>query len=225
MTRSRTRILPAVLFLFSLLAAPVCFAQVRSGTVEISPFAGYLFGGRFPAGSNGLFTSAVDVDDHVTYGGRIGWNITSLFEAEAQFSRTETHFVSPGRDELFGPSGTRLGDLTIDYTLGYVTFNFGHRRFVPYVTLGMGAARLDADVCKARSAPCSNPGEDWRYTASAGAGIKTFVTPHFGFRFDGRYYGTLLNSDRCDSDRHCDHRNRSDWLSNGDLTGGLVLAF
>jgi hypothetical protein len=222
MTRPRATL--ATVVLLSLLSAPVCLAQVRSGTVEISPFAGYLFGGRFPAGSNSLFTSKTDVEDHATYGGRIGWNITSLFEAEAQFSRTETHFISPGGEALFGPSGTRLGDLTLDYALGYMTFNFGHRRFVPYVTFGMGAARLDPDVCKARPQPCSNPGADWRYTASAGAGIKTFVTPHFGFRFDGRYYGTLLRDDHCDTDRHCG-RNRSDWLSNGDLTGGLVFAF
>jgi hypothetical protein len=222
---NRSRIAPAaVFFLLTSLSAPVCVAQVRSGTVEISPFAGYLFGGRFPAGSNGLFTSKVDVEDHVTYGGRIGWNITSLFEAEAQFSRTETRFVSPGGDVLFGPSGTRLGDLKIDYALGYATLNFGHRRFVPYVTFGMGAARLDPDVCKVRVKPCTNPGADWRYTASAGAGIKTFLSPHFGLRFDGRYYGTLLRDDSCDNSRRCG-RNRTDWLSNGDVTGGLLFAF
>ncbi len=210
--------------LFSPLFARVSLAQIRSGTVEINPFGGYLFGGRFPAGSNGLFTSKVDVEDRVTYGGRIGWNITSTFEAEAQFSRTETHFESPGGDVLFESSRGRLGDLTIDYTLGYMTFNFGHRRVVPYVTFGMGAARLDPDVCRVRPQPCSNPGADWCYTASAGAGIKTFATPHFGFRFDGRYYGTLLRGDRCDSTRRCD-RNRSDWLGNGDINGGLILAF
>src|SRR6266508_619644 len=175
---TRPRIALTAFILFSVLFAPVCLAQVRSGTVEISPFAGYLFGGRFPAGSNGLFTSKVDVEDHATYGGRIGWNITSLFEVEGQFSRTETHFVSPGRDVLFGSSGSRLGDLTIDYALGYMTFNFGRRRVVPYVTLGMGAARLDPDVCKVRQQPCANPDPDWRYSASAGGGIKAFFTPH-----------------------------------------------
>ncbi|HJW14310.1 MAG TPA: outer membrane beta-barrel protein [Thermoanaerobaculia bacterium] len=223
--KPRTFFLPLLMLLAF---APVCFAQIRAGTVEINPFGGYFFGGRFPAGSNGLFTSKVDIDDHATYGGRIGWNITSLFEAEAQFSRTDTHFVSPGGDVLFGSAGTRLGDLTIDYTLGYVTFNFGHRRVVPYVTFGMGAARLDPDVCRVRPSPCSNPGTDWRYTASAGGGIKTFVTPHFGFRLDGRYYGTLLRSDDCDSTRGCDRNhdhNRNDWLSNGDINGGLIFAF
>ncbi|HEY3124395.1 MAG TPA: outer membrane beta-barrel protein [Thermoanaerobaculia bacterium] len=220
MIKTRTIVVAIAL---ALAFSPVCLGQIRAGTVEISPFAGYLFGGHFPAGSNALFTSKVDVDDHVTYGGRIGWNITSAFEAEVQFSRTDTHFVSPGSDVVFGSAGTRLGDLTIDYTMGYATFNFGHSRVVPYVTFGMGAARLDAEVCQLRPKPCADPDPDWRYTASAGGGIKTFVTPHFGFRFDGRYYGTLLHHDDRSCHDHC--RDRTDWLSNGDVTGGLIFAF
>jgi opacity protein-like surface antigen len=217
------------LLLASLLLAPICSAQVRGGTVEINPFAGYLFGGRFPQGSLAIFDSRVDVDNHATYGARLGWNITSKVELEAQVSRTETAFVMPGSREVFGNSGQRLGDLTIDYLLGYGTFNFGHGRAIPYVTLGMGAARLDADVCRGvvtiPENPCVNPDRDTRFTASAGIGVKAFVTPHFGLRFDGRYYGTFLRDDsrngRCD--RRCD--NRTDWLSNGDLTGGLIFAF
>jgi len=221
MTRFRV---PALLIVSLLSIAPICSAQVRSGTVEINPFAGYLFGGRFPQGTLAIFDSKVDVDNHATYGGRLGWNITSKVEIEAQVSRTETAFVTPGSRELFGPSGKRLGDLRIDYLLGYGTFNFGHGRAVPYVTFGMGAARLEADVCRGVIAPCVNPDRDTRFTASAGIGLKTFMTPHFGLRFDGRYYGTLLrdsNRDRCD--RHCG--DRTDWLSNGDVTGGLIFAF
>lgn len=220
MTKSRAVFL-SVLFL--LLFSSAGLAQIRSGTVEIEPFGGWMFTGHFPSGSNALFTREVDLEDDATYGGRIGWNINSKFEVEGQWSRTKTHFVSPGGDQLFGPSGTRLGDLTIDYALGYSTFNFGHGRIVWYMTFGMGAARLDPDVCGVRPQPCTNPSADWRYTLSGGGGIKTFFTPHFGFRFDGRYYGTLLNSDNNGCHDHChDH---TDWLHNGDITGGLIVAF
>lgn len=221
MFKPRTVLLPLG---FLLAFASVCSAQVRSDTVEISLFGGYLFGGNFPSGTNALFSGKVDVEDQATYGGRIGWNITSLFEVEAQFSRSDTHFVSPGNSALFGSSGTELGDLTIDYYMGYMTFNFGHSRVVPFVSLGMGAARLDADVCRLRPQPCSNPDADWRYTASIGGGVKTCITPHFGIRFDGHYYGTLLNHDDSSChDHHC--HNGSDWLSNGDVTGGLYFSF
>jgi hypothetical protein len=86
----------------------------------------------------------------------------------------------------------------------------------------MGAARLASDVCRGATKPCVNPDTDTRFTASAGIGLKAFMTPHVGLRFDGRYYGTFLrdsNRDRCD---RCS--NRTDWLSNGDLTGGLIFA-
>src|SRR6478672_2271361 len=133
MTRIRV---PLVLVASLLFLVPICSAQVRSGTVEINPFAGYLFGGRFPQGSLAIFTDKVDVDNHATYGARVGWNVTSKVELEAQVSRTETAFVEPGSRKLFDSSGKRLGDLTIDYLLGYGTFNFGHGRAVPYVTFG-----------------------------------------------------------------------------------------
>src|SRR5262249_14644251 len=161
MIKPRAALLSVLLLL---LLAPVCGAQLRGGTVELNPFGGYLFGGSFPAGSTNLFTNKVDIEDHSTWGGRIGWNITGKFEAEAQFSRTETHFVSPGNDAVFGSAGTRLGDLTIDYALGFMTFHFGRSsRVVPYATLGMGGGG------RARQGPGGGPGEPGRGTGLPGS--------------------------------------------------------
>ncbi len=215
----------ALLALAAFWVASLAAAQIRTGTVEISPFAGYLFGGKFERGTTPLFDTTVDVDDHATYGVRLGYNINSKFEVELQGSRTETAFVTHDHDGggLFGDSSTqKLGDLDIDYYLASLVFNFGHRRVVPYVSLGAGAARLSPRV------PDTPASREYRATATLGAGVKVFINPHFGLRFDGRYYGTSIgNNDRrdhCDrsSDRCDDNR---DWLSNGDLTGGLVFAF
>jgi len=224
----KTRVL-ALSLAASLAAAASATAQIRQGTVEINPFAGYLFGGTFHRGSNALFTSSVDVEDHFTFGGRLGFNITNLFEPEFQYSRTETAFVSRDNDGVFGGGhNQRLGDLDIDYYLGYLTFNFGHRRVVPYFTMGAGAAHLKPRVQDTRASA------DTRFTASAGAGLKVFATPHFGLRFDGRAYTTSLGDrrrDNCDgfSDRCCDtfsdRCSDRHWLTNGDLTGGFVIAF
>jgi opacity protein-like surface antigen len=218
----------ACLSLCALLFSSVCGAQIRDGTVEISPFAGYLFGGSFARGTNALFNFDVNVDDHATYGARVGYNVTSKFELEVQASRTETAFVTTNSDVLFGDGGQKLGDLTIDYLLAYSTFNFGHRRTVPYVTLGLGAARLEADVCRGVTTPCQNPGRETRFTASLGAGVKIFANPHLGFRFDGRYYATSLpnnRTDTCNTFFDSCNSSREDWLSNGDLSGGLIFAF
>jgi outer membrane beta-barrel protein len=214
-----------ILVLIAAASAAAASAQVREGTVEISPFAGYLIGGEFARGTTSVFDFRVDVDDDATYGLRLGYNITENFEVEAQASHTRTGFVT-NDDELFGDSGESLGDLDIDYLMGYMTFNFGHRRAVPYVTVGAGVARLDPDI------PLSNARRDTRFTGSLGVGLKAFVNPHFGFRFDGRGYATSLGDrdrrdrfscddgdffDSCDNDR--------EWLTNGEISFGLLFAF
>lgn len=215
----------ALLASLAILLSPAAFAQVRQGTVEIEPFAGYLFGGQFARGTTELFNTDVDVDDHATYGLRLGYNLTSMFEAELQASRTRTSFVTPGSSGgLFGNSTSqKLGDLDIDYYLASLVFNFGHRRAVPYISIGGGAARLSPSV------PNTSASREYRGTATLGAGLKVFVNPNFGLRFDGRYYATSIhgNGDRSDQcDRSFDRCNdRSDWLSNGDITGGIVFAF
>lgn len=226
---------PFVLALSALAFAGAAPAQVRDRTVEISPFAGYLFGGEFSRGTTALFDFDVNADDAPTYGARLGFNLSSTFQLELQVSHTETAFVTGNDDdgELFGGDGEEeFGDLDIDYALGYMTFNFGHRRVVPYITLGAGVARLDPHITiMCVTAPCPQPDEETRFTASLGGGIKTFFTPNFGLRFDGRGYATSLKDDDGDDDDDfcgfsddCDSNNR-DWLTNGEVSLGLVFAF
>lgn len=227
----RTTALLAVLLSITSLAG----AQVRSGTWEITPFYGYLWGGSFPAGSNALFVNKVDVADHGVYGVGVGYNVTSVFEFEARWARSQTHFEPAHSDQVFGGSNPNLGDLTIDYIMGYSTFNFGHGRFVPYMTAGLGAAilnpgpRLDVGDFGCPAANCANPSTSTRFTGAIGTGLKIFVNKNFGFIMDGRYYGTYLSSSgHCDTfgdgHTHC-HDNGSNWLGNWETTGGLIISF
>src|ERR1700726_2038715 len=102
----------------SALAASLC-AQVRSGTVEISPFYGYLFGGSFPAGSTSQFPDIrANVEDHGTYGVGIGYFVNSAIEIETRWSHTATgltdHHNSVGTF-THEPRGPRVAAVKIDY--------------------------------------------------------------------------------------------------------------
>ncbi len=214
----RTKLLTlALLALAPIFTAGRAEAQIRTNTVEINPFFGRFFGGEFARGSNSLFNEKVDVDDANTWGLRVGYNATEMFEFEIQGSRTDTHFISHESGDVFGSGGERLGDLRVDYLLGYGTFNFGHRRVLPYVTIGAGVGRL-------QPSDTALPAHDsTRFTGSLGAGLKFFATPHFGFRIDGRGYSTYLNrDDTCRHDDRCDDRH---YLTNGEVSGGLILSF
>lgn len=220
----KTRALALVLAGVAL--AATAEAQVRDRTFEISPFGGYLFGGEFESGTNALFDFDVDTDDAVTYGVRFGYNLNSNFQLELQLSHTDTEFVTEEDDELFGPDfDEELGDLDIDYLLGSMVFNFGRGRAVPYVSMGGGVARLDPQLPGAE--------EETRFTATFGGGVKAFFTPHFGMRFDGRGYATSLGKNDDDDDFFCDDddffddcdSDRNEWLTNGEVSIGLLFAF
>ncbi len=216
----KTRIL-AIAFAAIVAGTASATAQLRSGTVEINPFAGYLFGGQFGRTFDDDFDQhfRLEVDDELAYGGRIGFNITSLFEIEAEYAQSETELVfddhshdgSDGRDE------SRVGDLRFQYFMGYGTFNFGHGRMVPYFTVGAGAATIKTTIAGVRET-------DTRFTAAIGGGLKYFFSPHFALRFDGRAYSSYLG----DSDSFCDHSSdcgQSNWVTNGVANGGIILAF
>ena len=183
--------------------------------VEISPFAGYFLGGtifdyKYPGSQDLSFAN------HVIYGVRVGWNATRHLEPEFEWSRTETEF-SPAQPEY-------LHSLNVDYFLGGASYNFGSSQTRPYVSVDFGAARIDAINYVAQTL----------FTISVGAGVKHFFTPHFGLRLDARGYTSMTPGQLKRSctefstgdDGHvepspCAH----DWLLNGNVSGGLLIAF
>lgn len=197
-------------------------AQYRGGTVELNPFAGYLFGGDFgdpdfnDDDRNGHDGDRFDLeaDDDAIYGGRVGYNFTNLWEMELEYAQSNTDLVL----DVHNAPDQRLADLRFQYFMGYLTVNFGSGRFVPYFTIGSGAADLRARASDASTST------DVRYTSAIGGGVKIFFIPHFGLRFDGRLYSTYLGDTTvvCGPGVLC---NTSNWVTNVVANGGLIIAF
>jgi hypothetical protein len=202
-------------------AFPVA-AQDRTGTVEISPFAGGYFGGTLYAGSTAIFRGDVDVATAATYGLRVAVNVNNTFAVEASFSGAKPDLDTPSGDTLWGSSG-KVGELeTYNYELDAV-FNFGKGRVIPYFTIGGGLTTMKATV------KGSSTSTDTRFSPVMGFGLKVFVTPHVGFRFDGRIRSTYIGSgDGCwDTDHSCSyyHYDSSNWYTNGDVTAGMTFVY
>jgi opacity protein-like surface antigen len=190
-------------------------AQYRGGTVELNGFYGWMWGGNI-----GRFHdfedcchSDLEVHDHQAYGGRIGYNFNNMWEVETEYTQYNTHLDI----NRHNAPDQRIGDIDFHYFMAYMTINFGgSSRFVPYFTLGSGAANVKPDF------PDAFNDSEVRYTASAGGGVKIFLNPHFALRFDGRSYSTYL-SDRalCGPD-FCTNNT---WVTNFVANGGIVVAF
>jgi hypothetical protein len=212
----RRHCLPSLFASFAVCAllAPSA-AGAQSPRVELSPFAGYRWGGELDSRDNDLFDQDVDVDESAVAGVRLEVAITDNFHVELLASRQATEFTT-GDDDLFGDD-RGLADVDIDTLQVGLLFQGGSGQVHPYGVIALGGTRLNPDVAGIDS--------EERLSGSAGGGVKLFVNRNIGFRFEGRVYWTDTE-DEDDRDFHDDF----DWQADGDLyqgeaTVGLIVAF
>ena len=203
----------------AVLGAASAKAQIRDGTWELNGFAGYLVGGHFgdvPGFATYPNGYRLDIQDDVNYGGRLGYNINSMFEVEFEYARTPSQLeIDPFRSNL--PT-VNLAPLTIQYFMGFMTFNFGRGRNVGFFTVGGGAADFSANYSDIGSRSKTYG------TFAIGGGYKYFFNPHFALRFDAKFYDSAVGSRTfyCGYGFYC---RASTWVGNFVPTGGLIIAF
>ena len=102
--------------------------------------------------------------------------------------------------------------------MGYMTFNFGHGRGVPYFTIGGGVADFNPNFVGIST------GSKTYGTFAMGGGYKYFFSPHFGLRGDARFYSTAVGSRTfyCGYGYYCRDTN---WVTNFVVNGGVLIAF
>ncbi len=206
------RVLGLLLFLGS---SGLAVAQSADKSFEVSPFVGYLFGGDVWERAPDL--PSLSVDDHVDYGIRVGFRATSHWVLEMQWTRVPTELS-------LGFSLPQTHPVNMDYLIAGVAYELTGGSLRPYVLLGVGAAFFD---------PKEVPSET-RFTGSLALGLKAFFTPALGLRVEARGYASSLDDTPlgfpCTTfdgsggpvvPRSC----AKSWLFNGDLTGGLIVAF
>ncbi len=174
--------------------------------VEITPFAGYRFGGSFDAEDSETGVD-VDIDDHSSYGLIVNWPAEPNTEYEVFFSRQSTSLET---GSLFAPGDPILDELDITYLQLGGTYLFEGERAWPFMVATIGASRFEPDNSEYDS--------ETFFAFSIGGGYKIAVTPRIGLRLEGRGLASVVSSD---SAVFC----RSDEVSSGCLIavrGSLV---
>jgi hypothetical protein len=165
-----SRVCPAIL-----LAAMFPAMNASAQTVEITPIAGYRFGGGF---FEELTQQPVDLDGAASFGGVVNVAFRDTLLIEALFTHQEATLVVPA--SLFGPE-TRWR-LTVDHMMAGGLQEFGTGRARPFLTGLLGLTRYAA------------PGDaEIRFTAGAGGGVRLFPVRNLGVRLDGRVFATLAD--------------------------------
>ena len=205
------RALLALLFFVPMISG-VAFAQPLR--VELTPFAGYRADATVDSSSDLGFNRDVTFEGSSFFGVAVDIPISPSWQVEvlANRQRTSLH-VDAG---LLSPS-QRLGDLDLDYYQAGFLYQWGRGQVNPYVVATAGVARLDPDFPELEA-------KDY-FAGSLGGGVKVFVSPNLGFRFDARGYWTNLRTHYNDRSHHDDRYDSKGDLVQGEGSVGLIIAF
>jgi hypothetical protein len=186
----------------------------RDNAIELTPFAGYTWGGTIFAGETRLFRSDANVAANPNFGAIFGIPLSDTgLKLELMATRQVTELE---RDAgLFDPTA-ELADIDITYYHAGLQIPFGESRAVqPFAVVSAGIANLAPDIAGVSSESV--------FSASAGGGVKVPLSRGFSLRAEGRGYYAALEDDNDDC-AICDFAYNRDFIQ-GQFNLGLVFSF
>jgi hypothetical protein len=203
------RVKGPVLVALALALAPSAGLAQR---VEISPFGGFQFGGDLDIESGEL-----NVPLGGNYGVLVDITVAPNGQIELIYNRQATELEQEGA----GGATTPLFDMAVHYVHVGALYQFPSPQVAPFVTVSGGVSRFE---------PSGDRDAESYVSGSFGGGLKKFVTPNFGFRVQSRFWFTLVRSNDAvfcapPAAGGCLIGQRSGLLVQGNLTGGLIVAF
>ena len=163
--RVRKLIMLFGVILLSLGIAGNVAAENKSGSFTLSPFAGgYVFEGD------------QSIDDEVTYGIGLGYNLNEKWGLETVFNQVDTEYEGSGSDV----------DVSL-YRLDALYHFLPSGKLVPYLAAGIGGIYMDPDAGE----------NDTDFLANYGGGVKLFLVDAVALRADVRHiitFGPTVNN-------------------------------
>jgi opacity protein-like surface antigen len=178
-------------------------ATVEAGEIELSPFAGVRIGGQFVTDTTPSIT--LNLQDSLTYGLALGYNVTPEFHLEFMWSRQDSKLTG---------AGLTLFDMFVDqYHFNFLyVFNYTGDRIRPFFFGGLGWTYFN---------PRTNINGSSRFSFSFGAGVKIYLAKFLGIRLQGKYTPTYITSD----DYVICYASYGRYISQWEFTGGLIFRF
>jgi opacity protein-like surface antigen len=151
-------------------------------TAEITGFAGYRMGGQFdvndPTTGN---DDSVDLQDSGSWGVDIGIYRDATSFYELLYSQQSSDLDS-------GDPTIKRADVNVEYFQfgGTIMYPYDDNWFVPYLSLTIGATRLDVQGAGSKS--------DTRFSGSLGGGVRIPISENFSMTAGLRGYLTAVDS-------------------------------
>jgi OOP family OmpA-OmpF porin len=163
------KMLPVVLsavFLLPLAAQ----AEIKAGSVELSPFVGYNF-----------YDNQHNLKDRPVFGGRIGYNFTNHFglEGTGEFSKTR----ADDKNQAWTEQGQFTGSddvKIISYHLDLLYHFMPEEKFNPFITAGYGASHYNPEI-NSKNMRLMNVGVGAKYWVAENVALRVDVSDKMTF--------------------------------------------
>jgi len=151
-------------------------------TAEITGFAGYRMGGQFDVNDSTTGNdNSVDLQDSGSWGVDIGIYRDATSFYELLYSQQSSDLDS-------GDPTLKRADVKVEYFQfgGTILYPYDDNWFVPYLSLTIGATRLDVQGAGSKS--------DTRFSGSLGGGVRIPISENFSMTAGLRGYLTAVDS-------------------------------
>jgi hypothetical protein len=182
-------------------------------TLEITPTAGYRFGGTVD-NDNGQFSASSDV----AWGGTIGYRVKPDGLIELVYSRQPTTVsFAPDTAARFV-----VGDAAIEYLQLGGALEFGHDpNTKPFFALTIGGTHFAPQATGLH--------DEYVFSFGAALGLKTYLSRRIGLRAQGRLWMSTLSADSqfwCTLPGGCViHASNGVFFTQGEFSGGVMFLF
>ncbi len=195
-----------IILLVGVVTLPLLPSTASAGGFELTPFMGYQFGGDVTTFYEGSYHD-VGISSSENFGLMVNIDLGDMVQLEFLYNTQDTRANAKRFDDKL--------DLTIDYwqVSGLWSFN-PYEQFNPYFVVGLGATSLRPDGFS----------NETKFSGNIGGGVKIQFSDAIGLRFEGRFYGTYINS----TTSYCDPwwcYGYTNSLYQFDVSAGLIIRF
>ena len=148
--------------------------------IEVSPMAGYFFGGR-----TNFYEGSIKIKDNINYGLHLGFDMGRNSGIELSYAMSPS--VAQWRPNFSFSEALPAKDFDLDTHV----FLIGGLKGLPLSNEKMvvfGGFKLGAVLYHPRNSNQYNINDLWRFLIGINAGIKIFITEKVGLRFQGNMY-------------------------------------
>ncbi len=190
-----------------------CASQAMAQELEITPFAGYMWGGNLR-----VYTGELRAGDGPNYGLALNYSLTPGTQLEGFWfiQSAKMKFIEYGLYE----NETSVFDLNTNYIHVGILREMNDGQVVrPFGTFSMGTTIFNSKDSFYSSI--------WRFSVGLGAGAKFYFSDRFGFRLQGRLLLPIYFSGAgvwCGTSGNCNYGiSSATIIAQGDISAGFII--